>query len=117
MAAQLGVRMRLTSKWRPGHHIKVSGKEEGCGAGVMLKIVLILLSAIAFALPAGAQTRVRADPSAMDPPIVRMPSGSSNPSPSVGSQAEPRYPGRLRDYANPRAEYGWSNQNLGVKRR
>lgn len=82
----------------------------------MFKTALILLPAMAFALPAVAQTRVRADPSALDPPIVRMPPGSCC-SQSAGSQAEPRYPGRLRDYANPRAEYGWFNQNLGVKRR
>ncbi len=82
----------------------------------MLKGALLLMAAMAFASPADAQVRVRADPSAMDPPIVRMPPGSSNfsgPDSSPGS----RYPGRLRNYNNPRAEYGWFNQKLRARRR
>ncbi len=82
----------------------------------MLKIVLVLLTVMAFVSPAAAQIVVRPDPSAMNPPIVRMPSGSCCAQPP-GSSIEPRYPGRLRDYSNPRAEYGWFNQNLGAKRR
>ena len=84
---------------------------------VMLKGVLVLLSALAFMPAANARDRVRADPWALDPPIVRQPSGSRNLSRPSGTSTYPRYPGRLRNYNNPRVEYGVVNPRFRARGR
>lgn len=83
----------------------------------MLKAVLILLPAMVLISSAEARNRVRADPWALDPPIVRSPAGSSNLSRPSGTSTYPRYPGRLRNYNNPRAEYGLINPRFRGSRR
>jgi hypothetical protein len=81
----------------------------------MLRALFLFVAALTFASSANAQTRVHADPWALDPPIVRMPPSSGYYDGPVGSAA-PRYPSRLRDYANPRAEYGFTG-SLKARRR
>lgn len=84
----------------------------------MRKAFIAIPAAVVFALPAYAQVRVHADPWALDPPIVRMP-----PSTEMGLARQERdYPApirprRLRDYNNPRVEYGTTIRNFHTRRR
>ena len=87
------------------------------GGELMFKAGLIVLSAMVFVPSVEARDRVRADPWALDPPIVRQPSGSSNLSRPSATSTYPRYPGRLRNYNNPRAEYGIVNPRFRARRR
>jgi hypothetical protein len=81
----------------------------------MRQVLIAFSAALLFVAPAHAQTRVRADPSALDPPIVRTP-----PSTGMGL-SEPRYraavrPAPFRNYNNPRVEYGSAIRNFGARR-
>ncbi len=62
----------------------------------MRRAILLFSAILLFAAPTYAQTRVRPDPYALDPPIIRNP---SNPGPSGPPQSSPTptYPAPLRD--------------------
>jgi hypothetical protein len=79
----------------------------------MRKAFIALSAAMIFTLPAYAQTRVRADPWTLDPPMIRTP-----PSTEMGLARRHEYssgptrPAPLRDYNNPPVEYDLRNFNI-----
>ncbi len=84
----------------------------------MRRTLFALPAALILVSPANAQVRVQADPSALDPPITRVPPSTEMGLPGPTGFSSAPYPGPLRDFTNPRFNtLPLPRNNLNMRRR
>jgi hypothetical protein len=84
----------------------------------MRRAIFALSAALIFVSSANAQVRVQADPSALDPPMTKVPPSTEMGLPGPTGFSRAPYPAPLRDFTNPRFNtLPLQRNNLNMRRR